>query len=176
MKYSINYIITILIFQYIESFLNIFPDIFIGNRLRKLLLKSFFKSCGKNVIINKGCHFEGVENTSIGNNCSFNRDCWLSGTGGLIISDNVIIGPKTIIHTANHMYGNPHKFIKDQGHTYKRVYIKANVWIGANVIILPGVTINENCIIGAGSVVTKDIPSNCLYAGNPAKFIKKIYE
>jgi acetyltransferase-like isoleucine patch superfamily enzyme len=58
--------------------------------------------------------------------------------------------------------------------TTKPIFIKENVWIGDSAIICKGVTIGKNSIIGAGSVVTKDVPENCIYAGNPAKFIKKL--
>lgn len=158
-----------------EHFFNLFPDIFIGNRLRRMFYKFYMKSIGKDVIINVFTHFEVPQKISIGNNCSFNRGCWISGGGGLQILDDVIMGPNVIIHTANHNYSNPNLPFRLQGHSFKSVLIKQNVWIGANAIILPGVTINENCIIGAGSVVTKEMPANSLIGGTPAKVIKKLY-
>jgi maltose O-acetyltransferase len=135
----------------------------------------YFKKVGKNVIISPHVYFEVPEKIEIGNNCAFNRDCWVSGGGSLVIHDDVIIGPKVIIHSANHNFSNSNIPIRLQGHSFKRVIIKQNVWIGAGAIILPGVTINENCIIGAGAVVTKDIPPNSMAVGCPARVIKKIY-
>jgi len=164
------------IYLYFQNSLNLFPDFYLGNRLRRFFYSRYFKKSGRNIIVSPRVHFEVPEKIEIGNNCSFNRDCWISGGGGLIIHDDVIVGPRVIIHSANHNYDNATIPIRLQGHNFKAVKIKENVWIGAGAIILPGVTINENCIIGAGSVVTKDVPPNSLAAGCPAKVIKKIYE
>jgi acetyltransferase-like isoleucine patch superfamily enzyme len=89
------------------------------------------------------------------------------------VSDDVLIGPEVIIYSQNHIYKNLEKKISAQGYLTSSVSICDNVWIGARSIILPGVKIGSNSIIGAGSVVTKDVPSNCVYAGNPAKLIKQ---
>jgi acetyltransferase-like isoleucine patch superfamily enzyme len=64
----------------------------------------YFKKVGKNVIISPHVYFEVPEKIEIGNNCAFNRDCWVSGGGSLVIHDDVIIGPKVIIHSANHNF------------------------------------------------------------------------
>ena len=168
--------IKLTIYLYLQNSLNFFPDFLIGNRLRRTFYSIYFKKLGVNVIISAHVHFEVPEKIEIGDNCAFNRGCWISGGGSLIIHDDVIIGPKVIIHTANHNYSNSTIPIRLQGHNFKRVIIKNNVWIGAGAIILPGVMINENCIIGAGAVVTKDVPANSMAGGVPAKVLKKIYE
>ncbi len=167
--------IQLTLFQYTEVFLNIFPDFYLGNRLRRLFYNISFQKVGKGLIVNTNCHFESTKNIVIGNNCSFNRGCWVSGGGKLILHDDVIIGPNVIIHTANHNYSNQQIPFRLQGHTFKKVEIHNNVWIGAGAIILPGVTINKNSIIAAGAVVTKDVSSNTIVAGVPAKEIKNIY-
>ena len=92
----------------------------------------------------------------------------------IIIEDDVLLGAGVHIYSDNHLFENPEIKIKDQGYIRKKVLIKEGAWIGSNVIILPGVTIGEHAVVGAGSVVTKDIPSFTLYAGNPAKMIRKI--
>jgi maltose O-acetyltransferase len=163
-------------YLYLQNSLNLFPDFIIGNRLRRLFYSMYFKKMGKNVIINSNSYFEAPDQIEIGNDCSFNRGCWISGGGGLVLHDDVIIGPKVIIHSANHNYSNPNIPIRTQGHTFKKVEIHNNVWICAGAIILPRVTIYENSIIGAGAVVTKDVLANSLFGGSPAKFIKNIYE
>lgn len=87
-------------------------------------------------------------------------------SGGLTIEDDTLVAINCTILTNNHdFYDRPVI-------TCKHVHIKKNVWIGANVTILPGVTIGENAIVGACSVVTKDVPDNAVVVGNPARVIK----
>lgn len=88
--------------------------------------------------------------------------------GTIEIQDNVMIAPNVTILTTNHDYYDRNVLL------CKKVTIKKNAWLGSSCIILPGVTIGENSIIGAGAVVTKDVPDNCIFSGNPAKFIKQI--
>ena len=79
-----------------------------------------------------------------------------------------MIAPNVTILTTNHDYHNRSILF------CKKVIIKKNAWLGSSCIILPGVIIGENSVIGAGAVVTKDVPDNCVFAGNPAKLIKHI--
>lgn len=90
--------------------------------------------------------------------------------GGIEIEDNVLICPEVKILSVNHPLDHKNR----RGVILKSVKIRRNAWIGAGVTVCPGVTIGENSVIGAGSVVTKDVPSNTVYAGVPAKFIKNI--
>ena len=97
----------------------------------------------------------------------------------LIIEDDVLIASKVYISDINHgnYSGENHSFpaekAKNRKIFSKPVKICENVWIGENAIILPGIEIGKNSIIGAGSVVTKNVPENCIVAGNPARIIKK---
>lgn len=105
----------------------------------------------------------------LGKNVFINHACTFLDLGGIVIEDDVLIGPKVSIITENHPVNPNDRKILD----LKSVIIKRNAWIGANAIILPGVTIGENSVVAAGSVVTKDVPPNSFVAGIPAKIIKK---
>ena len=120
------------------------------------LFPPFYTNCGKNihlgknVFINSGCHFQDQ--------------------GGIYIGDGTFIGHNVILATLNHDL-NPNS----RGDMWpKPIHLGKKVWIGSGAIVLPGVTIGDNSVIAAGSVVTKNVPENSVYGGNPAKLIKKI--
>ena len=104
-----------------------------------------------------------------GKNITINKGATFLSPGIIEIEDDVLIGPDVKIATVNHD-------LKDRHHKYyfKKVIIKKNAWICIGAIICPGVTIGENSVVGAGAVVTKDVPDNVIVGGNPAKIIKSI--
>ena len=108
----------------------------------------------------------------IGNNVGIGAFAYLGGGGGLTIGDDCIIGQYLSCHPENHNYEQTDRLIREQGVTRKGIIIGKNCWIGSKVTILDGVTIGENCIIAAGAVVTKDMPSNSVIGGVPAKVLK----
>ena len=110
------------------------------------------------------------KHTSIGKNVFINHDCSFLDLGGITIEDDVLIGPKVSLITENHPIDPSQRKSLD----LQSIRIKKNAWIGAASTILPGVTVGENAIVAAGSVVTKDVPDNVVVAGVPAKMIKKI--
>ena len=120
------------------------------------LFPPFYTDCGRNI--------------HLGKNVFINSGCNFQDQGGIYIGDGTFIGHQVILATLNHDM-NPYK--RADIHP-KPIHIGNRVWIGSGAIVLPGITIGDNSIIGAGSVVTKDVPENCVYGGNPAKFIKKI--
>ena len=93
--------------------------------------------------------------------------------GKITIANNVLIGPGVVICSQNYNHIEIDTNINKQGYITAPVIINENVWIGERAVILPGVTVGSNSVIGAGSVITQNIPSNCIYAGNPAKLIRK---
>jgi len=112
------------------------------------------------------------KNITIGKNSFINHNCTILAQAKVTIGKDVRIAPNVSIYTVGHAQ-NPRK--RKEGYSYaKKIIIKDNVWIGGNVVILPGVTIGENSIIGAGSVVNKDVAKNVVIAGNPAKVIREI--
>lgn len=104
-----------------------------------------------------------------GKNVFINHSAILSASGGIEFEDGVSVAPGVRIATINHDFNNRHTI-----YTYGKVTIKKNAWIGMNVTICPGVTIGENSVIAAGAVVTKNIPSNVVAGGVPAKVIKEL--
>lgn len=114
--------------------------------------------------------YQGNGRIQIGENFSTNRNVVINSDGGgeIIIGNNVSIGCNTVIRSANHDY------INGMGHIPGRIIIDDGVWIGANVVILPDVHIGLRSVIGAGSIVTKDIPSMVVAVGSPCKPIKQI--
>ena len=93
--------------------------------------------------------------------------------GPVAIGDDVRLAQNVVVTGLNHNYQDVSKPISDQGVITEQVYVGDETWIGANAVILPGVFIGKHCIIAAGSVVTKNIPSNSVAAGNPARIIKQ---
>ena len=120
------------------------------------LFPPFYTDCGKNI--------------TLGKNVFINACCKFQDQGGIKIGDNVLIGHNVVLATINHNF-DP---LKRAEMTPKRIEIGCNVWIGSNAVILPGVKVSDGAIIGAGSVVTKDVPKNTIVVGNPAKVIKHI--
>lgn len=121
--------------------------------------------------------------TRIGKNFFANYDLMIQDDAEVTIGDNVMFGPKTTIVTPGHpLLASERNGIKDENGKWfspcfaKPVVIKNNVWLGAGVTVCPGVTIGENTVIGAGSVVTKSIPDNVVAAGNPCRVIREITE
>jgi acetyltransferase-like isoleucine patch superfamily enzyme len=114
--------------------------------------------------INYGKH------TKIGKNVFINFDCTFLDLGGITIEDGVLIAPKVSLLSEGH----PISPDKRYSLVPKPIHIKKNAWIGANATILQGVTIGENAVVAAGSVVSKDIPDNVIVGGAPAKIIKEI--
>ena len=94
--------------------------------------------------------------------------------GPVCIGNHVNLAQSITITALNHNFEDASKRIDEQGISTKPVVIGDDVWIGANALILPGVTIGSHCVVAAGAVVTKDVPDNCVVGGVPAKVIKKI--
>ena len=138
---------------------------------RKCLNKILGKT-GKNFIIEQPFMCDYGYNIEIGENFYSNHNLIILDAGKVKFGDNVFIAPNCSFYTAGHPLDVEKR---NEGLEYaKPIEIGDNVWIGGNVVILPGVTIGSNTVIGAGSIVTKDIPSNVVAVGNPCKVIKKL--
>ncbi|HHV30237.1 acyltransferase [Acetivibrio mesophilus] len=141
-----------------------------SKKIRGFLCKRIFKSTGSNVNIEHGVYFASGRDIEIGNNSGLGLNCRVNGP--LKIGDDVMIGPDVMIFTQNHKHDRLDIPMRLQTDPKKPVIIEDDVWIAARVIVLPGVTIHKGAIVGAGAVVTKDVPEYAIVGGNPAKVIK----
>lgn len=139
---------------------------------RTSILKDLLGSVGEHCFFEGPIHFAYGCNTHIGNYVYANFNFSVVDDIEVHIGNHVMFGPNVVISVTGHpLY---YEYRKDGGQFSYPVYIEDHVWIGAGVIILPGVTIGKNSVIGAGSVVTKDIPENSLALGTPCKVIREI--
>ncbi len=141
-----------------------------SKKLRRFLCKRIFKRTGSNVNIEHGVFFASGRDIEIGNNSGLGLNARV--TGPLSIGNDVMMGPDVCIFTQNHKNDRLDIPMRLQTAPKKAVVIEDDVWIGARAIILPGVTIKSGSIVGAGAVVTKDVPPLAVVGGNPAKVIK----
>lgn len=135
-------------------------------------LEAMLGSVGEKVWIAKTFSCDNGKNIRIGSNFTGNYNLTILDIREVTIGDNVMIGPNTLITTVGHPL-SPVGRRKHLG-IAKPVVIGNDVWIGGNVTILPGVRIGNNAVVGAGAVVTKDVPDNTVVAGVPARVIKEI--
>lgn len=141
------------------------------------ILDSLLGSRGENVWITAPFYVDYGENIHLGKNVEINTNCVFLDCNKITIGDNCGIGPAVQIYAVTHPVKADDR-LPENGMFWKSqtapVTIGNNVWISGGVIILPGVTIGDNTTIGAGSVVTKSIPANCLAAGNPCRVIRML--
>ena len=141
---------------------------------RVQLFKELFARTGENLWVEPpfrcdyGCHI------SVGENFYANFDCIILDVCDVTIGDNVFLAPRVCIFTAGHPIDAGVR--RRQLEYGKKVVIGNDVWGGGNTVINPGVTIGDNVIIGSGSVVTKDIPSGVIAAGNPCRVLRPVTE
>ena len=134
-----------------------------------------FAECGENCYIELPFHANwGGHHVHFGSGIYANSNLTLVDDGHIYVGDKVMFGPNVTIATANHPI---EPSLRARALQYnKDVHIEENVWIGAGVIIVPGVHIGKNSVIGAGAVVTKDIPENVVAVGNPCRVLREISE
>lgn len=144
-----------------------------SNFIRIFLCRRIFKYCGKRVLnINRHAFFGFGTNVEIGDFSSIGANCVLHPN--VKIGQYVMMGPETYIVGNNHITADVNTPMCFQGKTENKVtVIEDDVWIGARVMIMPGRKIGKGSILAAGAVVTKDVPSLCVFGGNPAKLIRR---
>ena len=169
MKY-IHLLLYIFIYKNLPATNSDFPGRKIIRRLRSSVGYFLFDKCGKNVNIEKGADFGKGNGIKIGNNSGLGVNSTVRGP--LIIGNDVMMGPEVVILTTNHRHDSLKTPMCRQGYITKATTIGNDVWIGQRVMIMPGVNIGNGVIIGAGAVVTKDVPDFAVVGGVPAKILK----
>lgn len=142
-----------------------------GAWLRARCLPFFLKSLGEKTVIQHGFRITSPQTVSIGSNCSFGQGVFIAGGGGVRVGDWVGLGPDVKIWSVNHRYDDVDRPWLLQGSDYNEVVIEDDVWLAANVFVMPGTTIGRGAIVAAGSVVNKSIPEYALFAGNPGRVV-----
>ena len=142
---------------------------------KQALLKEMFAAIGENCYVETPFHANfGGKKVHFGNHVYANFNLTLVDDEAIFVGDNVKFGPNVVICTAAHPILPA---LRAKAYQYNLpVHIESGVWIGAGAIILPGITIGENSVIGAGSVVTRDIPANVVAVGNPCRVMREINE
>ncbi|HLQ98361.1 MAG TPA: sugar O-acetyltransferase [Candidatus Dormibacteraeota bacterium] len=135
------------------------------------IIKQLFGSTGSNPSIEDNFHCDLGYNIHVGDEFYAGYNCVILDMGEVRIGDNCMLGPNVGIYTAGHSIEPLDR--NKSGYTIP-IKIGNDVWVGGNCVILAGVTIGDNSVVAAGSIVTKDVPKNTVVAGNPAKIIKEI--
>lgn len=149
---------------------------------RKEILTELLGGIGKNVVIDTPFHCDLGKNIFLGDDVIINMNCTFVDNKPIRVGNRVLIASNVQIYTSSHPVLPQERLVPDweeKGTTFFRTFAKPvkiqdNVWIGGGSIILAGVTIGENSVIGAGSVVTRSIPANCVAVGSPCKVIKRL--
>jgi len=143
-----------------------------GHRLRYIYWKSLLGYVGEQVLFYEQVKIMGPAGIRIGDHARITGQVVLDGRGGLTIGPYTQVGFQSLILSYTHNYEALDRPIVAQGMAGRPVTIGSDVWIGARAILLPGITIGDGAIIGAGAVVTHDVPNRAIVAGNPARLIR----
>ncbi|AGA28363.1 sugar O-acetyltransferase [Singulisphaera acidiphila] len=142
-----------------------------ADEIRALFSELIGKKVDKSFLLIPPFYTAGGDEICVGHNVFVNQNCTFYDLGGLDIADDVMIGPNVSIITAGHPLEPSQRRKATIG---KPIVIERNVWIATGATIVGGVTVGENSVVAAGSVVTKDVPPNTLVGGNPARVIRSI--
>lgn len=171
----------VFLFRYLPGFLHSFlwslTTAFSGSIAVLFRYLSFSARVGhfdKNSYIGTHVVLKNIKSVHVGENFSLHDFCYVDAIGGVTIGNNVSIAHGSSLISFNHTWGNTELPIKYNPIKEGAIIIEDDVWIGCGVRIMPGITIGKRSIVGAGSVVTKDVPANTIVGGMPAEFIKSI--
>ena len=153
---------------------NWLPDNVVFIRLRGILARPFFKKCGNRLGIGRNVVFYNPSRIEIGDLVYIAYGCWFSSSEQIIIENEVLFGPYVVVATSNHTrIQGSFRFGLPIG---KSVQFKMGSWIGTNTTVLHGSTIGKGSVVGANSIVSGEVPDNCVFAGNPGYVRKELHD
>jgi len=184
-----------LLFQIYIAILSSIPTV-IGTKLRYIAYKPLFKKVNGKFSIDSGVTILGFENITLGDNVNFMKNSYIyshdngeltignnftmnsnsqlgASFGKIIIGNDCAIASNCVLRAANHNFDSIEMPFRDQGHTYGEIILEDDVWIASNSVVTANTTIKHGSIVGASSVVTKDVEEYSVVGGVPAKLIKK---
>ena len=149
------------------------PRFRLCNSLKSFVLRRLGARVGKRVVYYPGVWIMTGRNFVLGDDVDLAKDVIITTGGGVSIGDRTLVGYRTQILSRNHVIPPVGDRIFESGHDAAPVTIGSDVWIGANCVVLPGVTVGDGAVIAAGAVVTRDVPENAIVGGVPAKPISQ---
>lgn len=147
-------------------------EVHLDNEVREILSEVFDEPVDASTEIRLPFFTDSGFNIHLGKNVFINSGVTFTDLGGIYVEDGVLIGPNASLISVNHPIDPKYRHDLE----LKPVRIKQNAWIGSGAIILPGVTVGKNSVVGAGAVVTKDVPDDTIVAGVPAQLVRQIEE
>lgn len=144
-----------------------------AREIRLALLRIAGATIGRDVILAQGVRIVGAEGLVVQDGASVARGTVLDARGGLTIETGALIGFESIVLTSTHNSSSKDTPVHSQGMFTKAVVIGANSWIGTRCVVQPGVSIGPNVVVGSSAVVTKSLAEDAVYAGVPARFIRR---
>lgn len=141
--------------------------------LRRQILEELLGKCGESILIVPGFRCQYGENIFLEDHVVINFNCTLMDNVSIHIGHHTLIGPNCSFYTVNHALDSEER---EQGFCVDApIHIGSRVWLGGNVVVMPGIRVGDDSVIGAGSVVTKDIPAGVIAAGNPCRVLRPIH-
>jgi acetyltransferase-like isoleucine patch superfamily enzyme len=154
-----------------QELIGLLPSWQIVQYIRRRYYQRVLRECGDDLSVTQGVILEFPAKLALGSRVFINRGTIVTARAPINIGDDALIGPFVVINSGNHGYANKLVPMNSQEHVAAPITIEEDVWIGAQTVVLKGVTVGRGAVVAAGSVVTKDVPPYAVVAGTPARVI-----